>query len=406
MAGLKEQFLRFYAPRDDEISSALHHGLVAVDTNVLLSLYRFQSQARDELFRVLEELGNRLWIPHQVALEFHQRRLSVIAEQERFFGKVQADLQASIEDYTQKFRAFGNRIAMPEAGVRKVLQRVQAAHQAACVEVSDAEKGNQVHLQNRDSDEILARLEGLFIDKVGDPMATAQLDEAQKEAKRRIDAKVPPGYMDRSKADPFGDYIIWKQLREEAAKRRVSTVFVTDDRKEDWFRREHGLTLGPRTQLCEEMETEAGVRLLMMTTETLLIQAKKHLGASVSSATVDQAKELPEAREKELIRERRAELSSRLLVAEEESERAAMRLHGTMVRCGEVEAEIDRLRQILDSGRVPDRVNGERLEQLLRLREILQDESQRENYEVARIREEVANLREVVTALRVRYKGG
>ena len=79
----------------------------------------------------------------------------------------------------------------------------------------------------------------------------------------------------------------------EAKDRKLPVVFVTDDKKEDWYRREHGLTLGARYELREEMMAEAGVPLLMMTTETFLLHAKNHLNAQVSAATVDQAKELP-----------------------------------------------------------------------------------------------------------------
>jgi PIN like domain len=52
------------------------------------------------------------------------------------------------------------------------------------------------------------RLEALFANRVGDPMDTAELEETRKEAKRRIEAKIPPGYMDRGKSDPSGDYIL------------------------------------------------------------------------------------------------------------------------------------------------------------------------------------------------------
>jgi len=38
-------------------------------TNVMLAAQRFARRARDELFGALEKLGDRLWIPHQVALE-------------------------------------------------------------------------------------------------------------------------------------------------------------------------------------------------------------------------------------------------------------------------------------------------------------------------------------------------
>jgi hypothetical protein len=63
-------FEGYQVPSNDEAELALRSGLVVVDTNALLNLYRYTERTRDDLFRVLESLGTRLWIPHQVMLEF------------------------------------------------------------------------------------------------------------------------------------------------------------------------------------------------------------------------------------------------------------------------------------------------------------------------------------------------
>lgn len=295
MASLRDQFQRFYAPDAGAIAGALRTGLVVPDTNVLLSLYRFQAEARDELLGVLERLEDRLWVPYQVALEFHQNRLNVIAEQERFFGKAREDLDASLNEYATKLRTFANRIALGQSAVQELEEGLRKAHAIVTSEVYRAEQANEVHLDNRDCDGALSRLEVLLSNRVGEPMSPSELDTARKEAQKRFEAKIPPGYKDRGKPDPSGDYLIWKQFIVEAKKRQVPAILITDDRKEDWFRREHGLTLGPRIELCEEMETEAGVPFLLMTSETFLVQAKEHLRVPVSATTVDQAKKLPES---------------------------------------------------------------------------------------------------------------
>jgi hypothetical protein len=117
------------------------------------------------------------------------------------------------------------------------------------------------------------------------------LEAARKEGQRRVTDKIPPGYKDRDKSDSTGDYIVWRQLMTEAANRKLPVIFVTDDTKEDWVRREHGLTLGARPELREEMNREAGVPLFMLTTETFLRHAKTYLGTEVSDETVDQARD-------------------------------------------------------------------------------------------------------------------
>jgi PIN like domain len=297
MASLREQFEHFYSPDDDAVSTALRTGLVAPDTNVLLSLYRFQSEGREELFGALERLGDRLWIPYQVAFEFHRNRLSVIAGQESYFGKNRDELNSTINEYLSKLKTFSNRIALPQTENHQLQSMIQQAHAAVLAQISTFEEINEIHLNNRDSDDVLARLEVLFSNRVGEPMKPEELEAARKEADKRVKAKIPPGYMDRDKPDSSGDYILWKQLMNEASLRKLPTILITDDRKEDWFRREHGLTLGARFELREEMAIEAGVPFLIMTSETFLVHAKAYLEASVSSATVDQAKELRDSLE-------------------------------------------------------------------------------------------------------------
>jgi hypothetical protein len=57
------------------------------------------------------------------------------------------------------------------------------------------------------------------------------------------------------------------------------------------------------------MQRDAGASFFLMTTESFLILAKEHLSAPVSSATVNQAKELPASVLEERVRDSREEYS-------------------------------------------------------------------------------------------------
>lgn len=218
-----------------------------------------------------------------------------MTEDKDFFGKTRNELETAMSSYVTKLRAFTNRISMPQSRTQELEQMIQAAHTAVTAQVTRAEEANEVHLDSRDSDEVLARLEALLDGQVGDPMQPQALAAARKEATRRVENKIPPGYADKDKADPCGDYLVWAQLLQEAATRNVPVVLVTDDRKEDWVRKEHGLILGPRPELYEEMSAATGKPFLLMSTATFLRHAREHLSVSVSPETVDQARELPDA---------------------------------------------------------------------------------------------------------------
>jgi hypothetical protein len=313
----RDEFQHFYAPGEDDIAAAMRTGLVVPDTNVLLSLYRFQVDARDELFGALEKLGDKLWIPHQVGLEFHRNRLGVIAEQEAYFSKTEQEFNATLDGLREKVRAFRARIAVDKGAIAQVEDGIRDMRGLLGTIMNWASDGS-LSMSDHESDAVRARLEILLGNRVGSPLEPRELEEARREAKRRADAGIPPGYKDKAKSDPTGDYLVWRQVMNEANARKLPVVFVTDDRKEDWYWREHGLTLGARYELRQEMMLEAGVPVLIMTTETFLLHAKTYLDAEVSSATVDQAKY--EAKRSEEERDKRMtellELTERPAVAE------------------------------------------------------------------------------------------
>ena len=212
MANLRDQFAHLYPPSEDDVAEALITGLVIPDTNVLLSLYRFQSRARDELFRSFEIIGDRLWIPYQVGLEFHWNRVRVIADQEGFFSNARQDLDSAEKQYLSKIKAFSTRVAMPRLELDKLDHMLQKTHEMILAQVASIEQENDVHLD--DSDVVLDRLEILFNDKVGEPFTPSDLEEALKEARRRAAAEVPPGYMDRGseRQNSSRDFLVWSEL--------------------------------------------------------------------------------------------------------------------------------------------------------------------------------------------------
>jgi hypothetical protein len=52
--------------------------LFVFDTNVFLNLYGYAKQTRDDFFKIIEVLNERVWIPYHVGLEYQRRRLDVI----------------------------------------------------------------------------------------------------------------------------------------------------------------------------------------------------------------------------------------------------------------------------------------------------------------------------------------
>ncbi|MGW0554111.1 PIN-like domain-containing protein [Streptomyces sp. NPDC002926] len=62
------------SPLKDDYERVFQSGMVVLDTNVLLNLYRSNARTRQDTLAVLTKLRDRLWVPHQVLTEFWRNR--------------------------------------------------------------------------------------------------------------------------------------------------------------------------------------------------------------------------------------------------------------------------------------------------------------------------------------------
>jgi hypothetical protein len=82
--GLKnlDKFLKALLPKTDEEKKIIwDNALFVPDANILLNLYKYTEETRTEFIIIMRSVKDKLWIPHQVALEFLHNRSSKIQEQ-------------------------------------------------------------------------------------------------------------------------------------------------------------------------------------------------------------------------------------------------------------------------------------------------------------------------------------
>ena len=86
---MKKIFPGYYRPTKKEFSNLWNSCLFVLDANVLLNLYRYSQETSDELIQILKQISDRLWIPHQAALEYQENRLQTIAKQLEVYDEIQ-----------------------------------------------------------------------------------------------------------------------------------------------------------------------------------------------------------------------------------------------------------------------------------------------------------------------------
>jgi hypothetical protein len=78
---MKREFPWAFRPDAAAVEEQWNTSRIALDTNVLLLIYRMSEKSRDQLFKALEALRGRLVIPYQVIEEFLRNREDVLLEQ-------------------------------------------------------------------------------------------------------------------------------------------------------------------------------------------------------------------------------------------------------------------------------------------------------------------------------------
>ena len=97
---MKNTFYEFYKLSKKRINEIWDNGLLIVDTNVLLDLYRLSPDSRKDLMKSIDHFKDRVWIPYQVGLEFHRNRESVIKD---LGGKKYQEFKSLLNDTNNSF---------------------------------------------------------------------------------------------------------------------------------------------------------------------------------------------------------------------------------------------------------------------------------------------------------------
>ncbi|MFE7889505.1 PIN-like domain-containing protein [Streptomyces sp. NPDC057412] len=287
----------YRTPSQSDYERLFTSGVIVLDTNVLLNLYRSNERTRKDTFAVLRQLKEQIWIPHQVVAEFWRNRdlPSVRGHHKAKARDVCSALDKaarSTKDALDRWLKDVHLVNDSEANRKVDEARDSIAHALVGLKRFIEEQARKDALEGTAStqtDPILLELEPLLDGRIGDPFSREEHEVAVREAVRRADEKIPPGYEDIAKEPDraAGDYLVWAQLLEEASRRQKDVLLVTGDVKEDWWVSSHGQgPARPRTELRVELRRRAGVELFMLTPSQLLAQADRVYGLKVDQRSV------------------------------------------------------------------------------------------------------------------------
>jgi hypothetical protein len=301
---MRSKFPGYYKLTEADLRELWAEATFVIDTNVLLSFYRYPQKARDETIATLRGLRDRLWIPFHVALEFQRNRLGVIHKQNSEFENI----LGKIEKFNPIIKSIGelkDRHSLIDPSFF-----IESINESIARFVEEVKNSRRSQSQVHEDDLIRKEIDKLLEGRIGEEPSRECVTKWQDSGKKRYPSKIPPGYLDAEKEKDkdqqiysyggneyhkiYGDLIIWNQIIEHCQSDKITKlIFVTDDTKEDWWEEIGGKTIGPRPELVEEIRRLGGVtHFNMYNSGSFLENAKRFVGAKVGEETIGQVREI------------------------------------------------------------------------------------------------------------------
>ncbi|MER3121690.1 PIN-like domain-containing protein [Bacillus altitudinis] len=295
---MREKFREFYFDKDDE--KIWEESVIVLDTNVLLNLYRYTKETSDQILGLLHKYSEQLWIPHQVALEYHYNRKSVIMEQNGSYKKVCSAFNAvpnKVKDMlNQNLSSYKKRHKEDVEEFIKVIKKVTED------QIKNLNENVVEYDLNKD-DVIKTKITELYYNKVGEPFNEEQMKELEKDADKRLNMEIPPGYKDYNKKNghkfyngviiqnKYGDLILWKQLLDFAVRNNTNIIFLTDEQKEDWWYDLKSKIIGPKVELLNEFTSLTNKEFHMFTSLGFVERHESYLNPDTVSEVREVSKD-------------------------------------------------------------------------------------------------------------------
>ncbi|WP_052465611.1 PIN-like domain-containing protein [Phaeobacter sp. S60] len=251
---MKKELAGWYPKTADEVAAIWETAIFVPDANILLHCIRHPAQVRDELLRLFEAMGESLWIPYQVGLEFHRNRLDVERAGLDAYDQIQRDCGKAIAQARERLRQLRAHPTIEIERELAALEKYQSDFEARLTTARETHPTKEIAT-------VVDQVTKLFEGRVGSQWTEDTLAKLKKEGETRYARRVPPGYLDAKKDGDeyrkFGDLIIWKDMIAKAKSEKRPVIFISDDVKEDWWWLQNGRKLGPRPELVEEFRREA-----------------------------------------------------------------------------------------------------------------------------------------------------
>lgn len=255
---------------EDEYKRIWESAVIVVDTNILLNFYRYSEDTKKEMFKILTNLKDRLWIPYQIAKEYFKNRNNVMVNSYDEYTKLSKSLKDLFNTSINEINTRKNSQLKCKIEIVKILE--ESNKKVEELLLKEKEEKKPTFEENKIENEIIE----LLNTSVGSDFSEEEYKVLKQEGQRRIENKIPPGYKDDQKEEN-GDYYIFYSMIKKSKQISKDFIFITDDVKEDWFNKINGEKHGGRYELLNEFYKETGNLLMIYTSDGFVKAYNKNI---------------------------------------------------------------------------------------------------------------------------------
>ncbi|WP_246017098.1 PIN-like domain-containing protein [Cohnella phaseoli] len=300
----------YYRLTDDELVDLWENCIFAVDANVMLRMFRY-TEGKETLIKVFKSIKDRLFIPHQASMEYHEKLKEKIVEQRLEYNKVADEINKNFNDLK----------------IILSTKRLNLALDTFDSDIDDIKSKIIRHIDEKrsthpDLEKFSTELATLFSGNVGEPYSQEKLNEIYTLGETRYSMRVPPGFGDikeKEKRPPrsidgliytdlYGDLVMWNQLIEKANSTEPPRplIFITEDlTKGDWIQlyKDTKIKIGVHPALRQEFAKRTnGCKFSVYSIEEFLQSSEKYLTDS-NVNPIEMKKAIENVKEVDLINE-------------------------------------------------------------------------------------------------------
>ncbi|MET1174590.1 PIN-like domain-containing protein [Paenibacillus amylolyticus] len=236
-----------------------NNAIISLDTSALLFIQECDFELAKYVMDTLLFVSERIWIPFHVAkvemnIKYKVQRTGAIGRLQKFNKRLDdslGNINKNLNKMSRELKEEGHdQLAevIADIDVNKFMYEMITNFKQ---KLDQSTEDNRLFLKS----ELVKTFQDYVRSKTHPSFTVKEIAQIKVDGIRRFEKKIPPGYCDylEKEDNKFGDLIVWKELLKKSVSDSRPILFITRDKKEDWFHKnsDHEIT-SVREELIQE----------------------------------------------------------------------------------------------------------------------------------------------------------